>query len=76
MRPEKLILQQTRPAGFAIATTVSSVGYFGAGSILHLAAAQGRALKAFLPSGSAECFGRGMAVWASWSPVDGVVLTR
>src|SRR6266478_2184509 len=76
VRPEKLVLSRHRPAGFAIGATVSSIGYQGGGSIVHLAAGRKRALKAYLPSASAARFGRGMAVWASWSAEDGVVLTQ
>ena len=76
VRPEKLMLSQSRPPGFAIAATVSSVGYLGGGSIVHLAAGRGRALKAYLPSDSARAFERGRTVWASWSPEDGVVLMQ
>ncbi len=35
-----------------------------------------RLLKARLPSADAVCLSRGTAVWASWSPDDGVVITR
>ena len=76
VRPEKLVLSHHPPAGFAIGATVSSIGYQGGGSIVHLALGQKRALKAYLPSASAARFGRGMAVWASWSAEDGVVLTQ
>ena len=76
VRPEKLVLSHHRPPGFAIGATVSSIGYQGGGSIVHLALGQKRALKAYLPSASAARFGRGMAVWASWSAEDGVVLTQ
>jgi putrescine transport system ATP-binding protein len=76
VRPEKLVLSHHCPAGFAIAATVSSIGYQGGGSIVHLAAGRNRALKAYLPSALAARFDRGMAVWASWSPEDGVVLTQ
>jgi putrescine transport system ATP-binding protein len=76
VRPEKLVLSHARPPGFAIAATVSSIGYLGGGSIVHLAAGKGRPLKAHLPSASASLFGRGTAVWASWSQEDGVVLTQ
>ena len=41
------------PAGFAIAATVSSIGYLGGGSIVHLATEQGMALKAYLPGTAA-----------------------
>ena len=68
VRPEKLALSRTRPAGFAIAATVSSVGYFGGGSIVHLAAGQGHLLKAYLPSACAGSFGRSTPAWASWRP--------
>ena len=60
VRPEKLVLSHAPPAGFAIAATVSSVGYLGGGSIVHLAAT-GRALKAYMPGGAAGSFGRGNA---------------
>src|SRR6516164_695573 len=70
VRPEKLLLSHTRPPGFAIAATVSSVGYLGGVSIVYLAAGGGRPLKAYLPSASAGGFGRGTGVWASWSPDD------
>ena len=76
VRPEKLLLSHTRPPGFAIAATVSSVGYLGGVSIVYLAAGGGRPLKAYLPSASAGGFGRGTGVWASWSPDDGVVVTQ
>src|SRR6267154_1026852 len=64
VRPEKLVLSHHPPAGFAIGATVSSIGYQGGGSIVHLAAGRKRALKAYLPSASAARFGRGTAVWA------------
>jgi putrescine transport system ATP-binding protein len=76
LRPEKLQLWCEPPAGFSVAATVSSIGYLGGVSIVHLAAAEGRLLKARLPSTDAGSIGRGMAVWASWSPDDGVVITR
>ena len=76
VRPEKLVLSRARPAGLAIPATVSSIGYQGGGSMVHLAAAQGRSLKVYLPSTPTNRFVRGMAVWASWSPEDAVVLTQ
>jgi putrescine transport system ATP-binding protein len=76
VRPEKLVLSRSRPAGFAIAATVSSIDYQGSGSIVHLAAGKGRSLKSYLPSAAAARFDRGSAVWASWSAEDGVVLTQ
>jgi putrescine transport system ATP-binding protein len=76
LRPEKLQLWRAPPLEFAIPATVSSVGYFGGVSIVHLAAGQGRLLKARLPSGAASYFAQGMAVWASWSTDDGIVITQ
>jgi putrescine transport system ATP-binding protein len=76
VRPEKVVLSPAHPPGFAIGATVSSVGYLGGGSIVHLAAGLQRPLKAHLPSASAGGFGRGAAVWASWSPDDAVVITQ
>jgi hypothetical protein len=55
---------------------VSSVGYFGGGSIVHLAAGQGHLLKAHLPSACAASFARSTPAWASWRPEHGVVLTQ
>jgi hypothetical protein len=55
---------------------VSSIGYLGGGSIVHLATERGMALKAYLPGGAAASFGRGMPVWATWPPEEGVVLTQ
>ena len=71
VRPEKLVLSHAPPIGFAIAATVSSIGYQGGGSMVHLATEQGMALKAHLPSAAAAGFGRGAPVWASWAPEDG-----
>jgi putrescine transport system ATP-binding protein len=76
LRPEKLQLWRERPAGFAVRATVSSVGYLGGASIVHLMAGEGLVLKARLPSPAAGCFSRGTAVWATWSPDDGVVITQ
>jgi putrescine transport system ATP-binding protein len=76
VRPEKLVLSHHRPAGFAIGATVSSISYQGGGSIVHLAAGQKRALKAQLPSTAIARLRRGVPVWASWPPEDGVVLTQ
>src|SRR6202011_2083509 len=76
VRPEKLVLSDEPPIGFAIAATVSSIAYLGGGSIVHLATEQGMALKAYLPGAAAGGLGRGMPVWASWPPEAGVVLTQ
>jgi putrescine transport system ATP-binding protein len=76
VRPEKVVLSHAPPAGFAIAATVSSIGYLGGGSIVHLATEHGMALKAYLPGAAASSFGRSSPVWASWPPDEAVVLTQ
>jgi putrescine transport system ATP-binding protein len=76
LRPEKLLLSHERPAGFAIAATVSSVDYLGGISIVHLRAAEGCSLRASLASAMAGGFNRGTAVWASWSAQDSVVISQ
>ena len=76
LRPENLVLSRDRPAGFAIKATVTSVDYQGAVSVVHLASASGRLLKAHLASAAGGGFGRGMTLWASWTPDDAVVIAR
>ncbi len=76
VRPEKLVLSDAPPAGFAIAATVSSIGYLGSGSILHLATEQGMVLRAYLPGTASSHLSRGTPAWASWPPEAGVVLTQ
>ena len=76
LRPEKLRLCRERPLGFAVAARVASISYLGGASTVHLTAGGARLLKARLPSADAVCLSRGTAVWASWSPDDGVVITR
>jgi putrescine transport system ATP-binding protein len=76
VRPERLVLSHAPPIGFAIAATVSSIGYLGGGSMVHIATEQGMALKAYLPGTAAGGLGRGTQVWATWPPEAGVVLTQ
>jgi putrescine transport system ATP-binding protein len=76
LRPEKLRLSLERPAGFALAATIVSIGYQGGQSTVHLATQSGMNLRAHLPSAAASGFTRGAALWASWAPEDAVVLTR
>jgi putrescine transport system ATP-binding protein len=76
VRPEKLVLDRSRPGGFAIAAKVASIGYLGGGSIVHLSTGDGARLKAYLPSTAAGAFCRGSEVWASWPREKGVVLTQ
>jgi ABC-type Fe3+/spermidine/putrescine transport system ATPase subunit len=75
VRPEKMRLSMARPDGFTIAATVEGVNYQGGLSIVHLATASGLALKVQMAS-AAAAYQRGMTVWASWDPVDAVVLSR
>jgi putrescine transport system ATP-binding protein len=76
VRPEKLVLSHAPPIGFAIAATVSSIGYLGGGSMVHLATEQHKVLKAYVPGPAASSLRRGMPVWATWPPEEGVVLTQ
>jgi putrescine transport system ATP-binding protein len=76
VRPEKLVLSHAPPGGFAIAATVSSIGYLGGRSIVHVATEQGWALKVYLPGTAASSFGRGAPVWVTWAPDEAVVLTQ
>jgi putrescine transport system ATP-binding protein len=76
VRPEKLVLSHAPLAGFAIAATVTSIGYLGGGSMVHLATEQQKVLKAYLPGAAASAFGRGTPVWVAWPPEEGVVLTQ
>jgi putrescine transport system ATP-binding protein len=76
LRPEKLRLSRKRPAGFALAATVASIGYQGGRSTVHLVTQSGVTLRAYLPSAAAAGLARGAAMWASWAPEDAVVLTE
>jgi putrescine transport system ATP-binding protein len=76
VRPEKLRLSPKRPAGFALAATLVSIGYQGGQSTVHLATQSGMNLRAHLPSAAASGLTRGAALWASWASEDAVMLTR
>jgi putrescine transport system ATP-binding protein len=76
VRPEKLRLSAAHPDGIAVAATVESINYQGSVSVVHLTAVSGHALKAQMASAAAIAFARGMPVWASWDPSDGVMLSR
>ena len=76
LRPEKLRLSAERPAGFALAATLVSIGYQGGQSTVHLATQSGMNLRAHLPRAATSGLTRGAALWASWAPEDAVVLTR
>ncbi|HZU91967.1 MAG TPA: ABC transporter ATP-binding protein [Stellaceae bacterium] len=73
VRPEKLALSRERPPGFALAATVTAIGYLGGLSAIRLAAA-GRELKARMPSALAAGLVRGSPVWASWAHDDAIVI--
>jgi putrescine transport system ATP-binding protein len=76
VRPENMRLSPARPAGFALAATIVSVGYQGGQSTVHLSTTSGRSLRTHLPSAAALGLARSAAVWVSWSPSDAVVLTE
>jgi putrescine transport system ATP-binding protein len=76
LRPEKLSVTRERPAGFALAAAIVSVGYQGGQSVIHLATKAGPPLRSHLPSDMARGFARGQSVWASWVPDDSLVLTE
>ena len=76
VRPEKVVLSDAPPTGFAIAATVSSISYLGGGSMVHSATERGMVLKAYVPGTTPDHLRRGTAVWASWPPEEGVVLTQ
>jgi putrescine transport system ATP-binding protein len=75
LRPEKLMVTRERPAGFALAARIASVGYQGGQSVIHLATEPGP-LRAHLASTAVQGFARGQSVWASWTPDAAVVLTE
>src|SRR5207302_244271 len=74
LRPEKLRLTRERPDGFALAATVTAVGYQGGQSTIHLTTAANLRLRAHLASAAAQDLAPGDPVWASWSPDDAVLL--
>src|SRR5947209_844649 len=71
VRPEKLVLSHAPPTEFAIAATVSSIGYLGGGTMVHLVTEQGGSLKAYLPGTTAGSVARDSPVWATWPPEEG-----
>jgi putrescine transport system ATP-binding protein len=76
VRPEKLLLSSALPSGFALAATITAIGYQGGYSIIRLTTTGGLVLRAQLPSASAQGLAHGAAVWASWHAEDAVVLTK
>jgi putrescine transport system ATP-binding protein len=76
LRPEKLRLTMERSDGFALAATITSIGYQGGQSTIHLVSSSGLSLRAHLPSAAAQGLAPGATVWASWAPQDAVVLTE
>ena len=75
LRSEKLRLSRERPRGFALSTTVASIGYQGGRSTVHLTWKTGPPLHATLPSETVAAFARGDPVWVTWNTQDAVVLT-
>src|SRR5438552_3307769 len=65
VRPEKLHLSAEKPEGLAFAAAVTSIGYQGGQSTVHLATGAGQKLRAHLPSTAARALLPGQAVWAS-----------
>ena len=65
-----------RPADFALPATITSIGYQGGQSVIHLATEIGLPLRALLSSDEVHGFARGQSVWASWAPEDAVALTE
>jgi putrescine transport system ATP-binding protein len=61
LRPEKLQLSRERPAGFALAATIATIGYQGGQSTVHLTTGSGISLRARLPSAPPLGFERGGA---------------
>jgi putrescine transport system ATP-binding protein len=74
VRPEKLALSRSRPAGFALPAQVMAIDYQGPASVLQLKGANRRVLAAYLPSTAAAGFARGDEVWANWRPDDAVIV--
>src|SRR5438445_2641271 len=75
LRPENLRLSRERPRGFALPATITTIGYQGGQSTVHLTTEAGLLLRAHLPSTAALDLERGATVWASWAPEHAVALT-
>jgi putrescine transport system ATP-binding protein len=79
LRPEKLALGLERPTDTganAVEGRVHEIGYLGDLSIYHVRLANGALFKASRPNVTRLPIGWGDAVWLSWAPDAGVVLTR
>jgi len=79
LRPEKLLIGLERPADTganAVEGRVHEIGYLGDLSIYHVRLANGALFKASRPNVTRLPIGWGDAVWLSWTPDAGVVLTR
>jgi putrescine transport system ATP-binding protein len=75
VRPEKLVLSQNQPAGFAVKATIVSVEYQGPVSKVRLSTTAGLGLTVQLLSAAAD-IPRGSPVWVSWAAADMVVLRQ
>jgi putrescine transport system ATP-binding protein len=74
VRPEKLRVSASPPAGVALRATIVSIGYQGGQSTIHLKTNAGMGLRADLASSVALGLERGATVWVDWAPQDIIVL--
>src|SRR5438046_1743877 len=70
VRPENMRLSPARPAGFAVAATIVTVGYQGGQSTVHLATTSGRFFRIRLPGSAAVGIRIGAVVCVAASPPD------
>jgi putrescine transport system ATP-binding protein len=79
LRPEKIALTRERPDGNvnALAGTIAEIGYRGDRSIYKIRLADASLMRAAVPNAGPHIgLVAGDAVWVSWMPDAGVVLTR
>ena len=79
LRPEKVVLALERPADAstnAVEGRVHDIGYLGDLSIYHVRLADGALFKVSRSNATRLPIGWDDAVWLSWAPDAGVVLTR
>jgi putrescine transport system ATP-binding protein len=79
LRPEKLAITSEPPSDAsanALQGRVHDIGYLGDLSIYHVRLANGALFKASRPNVTRLPVGRDDAVWLSWAPDAGVLLTR
>jgi putrescine transport system ATP-binding protein len=79
LRPEKIAVTRERPDGDvnALAGTIAEIGYRGDRSIYKVRLADASQMRAAVPNAGPHIgLSAGDAVWVSWAPDAGVVLTR